>query len=297
MKRTLTCALAAIGTLALVAGCTKGGPEPLSMEDSSAVVKAERLMEKGRLEAALSHLEPQLAKTPPHPEVGLLAGMAASKLGRLDEASAWLESVVAQDSSKWPQMTELGFVHENRGDFVRAIEVFEKVVQAAPTKKRAHFGLGRVALAQGDPAGARKHLEVVLRLDPEFVAATYQIARTYADEREWDRALAAADETLASRPSHEQAHYLRATVLARMGRDADADAAMAKREEVYAKKERINGLLEQTLHGRDTAKVHATIGRLYLELGDEAEARKAVTVGLGRFPGDPGLRDLSKQLQ
>ncbi|MFG0317385.1 MAG: tetratricopeptide repeat protein [Planctomycetota bacterium JB042] len=301
MTRRLSPRIAAlVAGAALAVGCRDDRAPaealPLGPAEEATLRTATRHLERGHMGEAYATLEPLLARTPPPVEAQYFAGVAASKLRRYEEAAERLSDAVARDPKLWPQMVELGFVHESLGDFDRAIETYRKVLDAAPGKRRARFGLGRVALERGDVALAKEHLERVLKDDPTFVAARYQLARALVDERDWERALVEIDETLRARPSHDQAHYLRATVLARLGRDAEAEAALEKRAEVYKKKERISGLLEQTMHGRDTAAVHATIARLYLDLDDVEEAATAVRVGLAKFPGDLTLTSLQHEV-
>lgn len=292
-----------VGTLGVGAGCTddSGGSRDakraLGPLEQATLNDAMRALEQGHMNEALERLQPLLQWEPPPTEAQYFAGIAASKLRRYDEAAERLADAAARDPSMWPRMVELGSVYENLGDFDRAVTAYERVLDVAPQKKRARFGLGRVALERGDVALAKEQFERVLQLDPTYVAARYQLARALVDERDWERALVEIDETLRARPSHDQAHYLRATVLARLGRAEEAEQALALRAEVYAKKERISGMLEQTMHGRDSAAVHATIARLYLDLDDIEEAQTAVRVGLLKFPGDPELAELRAEIE
>jgi tetratricopeptide (TPR) repeat protein len=62
-------------------------------------------------------------------------------------------------------------------------------------------------LEQGDLEGAQRELEQAVALDPENVDALFDLARTYAREKQADKAMSDFERVLQLSPDNTQAHY------------------------------------------------------------------------------------------
>jgi tetratricopeptide (TPR) repeat protein len=68
--------------------------------------------------------------------------------------------------------------------------LYQALVNEHPEAAEAHYGLGRIAAARGDPAAAAAHLEKACALFPGFGAAHFALARAYRDLGENEKAQA-----------------------------------------------------------------------------------------------------------
>jgi tetratricopeptide (TPR) repeat protein len=60
---------------------------------------------------------------------------------------------------------QLGLIYQQRRDFTRAREFFEKSIAIDPKEPEAQYQLGRVLRATGDPTGALEHLKIAAAID------------------------------------------------------------------------------------------------------------------------------------
>jgi tetratricopeptide (TPR) repeat protein len=67
--------------------------------------------------------------------------------------------------------------------------------------------MGFILLEQGDLEGAQKELEQAVTLDPENVDALFDLARTYAREKQTEKAMRYFERVLPLSPDNTQAHY------------------------------------------------------------------------------------------
>ena len=87
---------------------------------------------------------------------------------------------------------------ERAGRFDDAATEYERAARLMPANAHAHAGLGRLALAAGDPGGAARHLSRARDLAPEnrSFAVTLAQAHARAGERDRAREIAAAARSL-----------------------------------------------------------------------------------------------------
>jgi tetratricopeptide (TPR) repeat protein len=72
---------------------------------------------------------------------------------------------------------------------------------------RARAGIGFILLEEGDLEGAQKELEQAAALDADNVDALFDLARTYAREKQADKAISYFERVLQLSPDNMQAHY------------------------------------------------------------------------------------------
>jgi tetratricopeptide (TPR) repeat protein len=102
------------------------------------------------------------------------AGPLAAKV--TDAEKAWVEAAQAQRA----------------GDPQKAVAALDKVAKAAPGQWEAHLGMGQTLLGRQDEAGAIKHLEQALAVNPNAAQVHNLLAYSYANKKEWDKAVASA---------------------------------------------------------------------------------------------------------
>jgi tetratricopeptide (TPR) repeat protein len=110
-----------------------------------------------------------LSKAEQQPSAGEAAGARA-------EALLELEQELALDPTTATAAYELGELHRKAGRHGVAQRRFAQAVEFYPEFEQARIGLGRVLLAQGEPAAAVKQLEAAIAIDAGNEVAFYQLS-------------------------------------------------------------------------------------------------------------------------
>jgi tetratricopeptide (TPR) repeat protein len=159
-------------------------------------------------------------------EFHLLMGKAHLNREEYDEALTELETAAKADP-------RLAFVHYNRGvafmrkqDLERAKAEFLKDVEIEPDVAYDYDELGLIDYQQQLDEEAEKYLKKALLLDPHLVSSRFQLARVYAREGKYARALDEIDAAEKADPDNSSVHYVRGQVLKNLGRTHEAEAEM-----------------------------------------------------------------------
>jgi tetratricopeptide (TPR) repeat protein len=98
------------------------------------------------------------------------AGLAYEKAGRPAEARAAFERALALGRNYQPLYLHLADL-VLADDPARAATLYQRVLDSIPTDASAHYGLGRVAAAEGRQEEALKHFHEALGLAPDYADA------------------------------------------------------------------------------------------------------------------------------
>lgn len=85
--------------------------------------------------------------------------------GEYPEAIKQLEGVIAVDPAHVASWNDLGLLHHNQGNDVRAIEALERARTLAPNDWRPRRNLAVLRWKRGDRAGALREYRAMLELD------------------------------------------------------------------------------------------------------------------------------------
>lgn len=269
---------------------------PLSEEERARLGAAQQALLAGLPEQVHGLLGGLLEREPVPGDVQFVAGSAAYELHRYGEAVARLSDAVRKEPVYLPNSSALGFAHLKLGDFDAARTAFERIVEVAPGKHKAHYGLGLVALSLGRLPEARASLGESLRLSPDYLKALYAMARLLDEEGRSEEALATVTIVCERWPSHDEALYLRGRLLASLGREQEAAEAFERHEAVYSVKESLAGLGARLGTDADGPALRLQMMELFLRIGDVAEAARVLSAALRLYPDDPDLARARQQL-
>lgn len=294
MRRAL---LLSVMLMACAEGDGTGAPqlvqaEPLSPADAELMGRALAAMHSRNHDKVAQILRPLLGRDPALADALFVAGSAAYELQRYGDAVRLLSAAVLAKPDFLPTSSALAFAHHKLGAFDKARDAFTAIAAVAPKNHKAHYGLGLVALDQGQLDRARTHLERALALKPEYLKARFHLARLLQEEGRLEPARDALAKIVDAWPSHEEALYRYARVLSALGEHASAQRVMDRRSEVYAGKDRMGSLIAQQRAGKDSPALREELVTLWLRLGEWMEAHEACRAAIAAFPDEPSLQEL-----
>lgn len=189
------------------------------------------LMERDRLDEAITYFERAIAIRPEDPTAHHNLGTVLVRLGRPDEATPHFKQAVAAQPDYAMGHNKLGFTEIKAGHPEKAQKHFEQALSWQPDDADANRGMANVLLAQGKPAEAEphartavkgapqdaetqnvlgavlaqlgnfseaiEHLELAVELDPKSLQAQGNLMAAYASLGRRDEAIAAAEKALA----------------------------------------------------------------------------------------------------
>jgi len=138
---------------------------------------------------ALDHLERFFAtRSRPELEPYLDMARAQLKMGRLKKARATVTEILRRDPQQPQALHILALLESLDGNRDKAIKLFEQVVHLEPAWSDGHLGLGRALreLSQFDLASSA--LVEAVRLRPNSATGWYELGLVYMDQRNWQEA-------------------------------------------------------------------------------------------------------------
>ncbi|MGE0812808.1 MAG: sulfatase-like hydrolase/transferase [Vicinamibacterales bacterium] len=234
--------LAALGYVSVTAAVPADGQQLADPKDKIATLRLYRetvdLMGERRFGEAIAGFRTILADNPAMKDVWHQLANASIRAGDLAAAIDAYERLVALDATDARALSGLAAVYLRQRDLDKAQAHAELAARFATEDRRLKGGayelLAKVALARRAPADARRYAELAEEADPTLPMASYvQGLLDHAGGR-YDAALARFQETLRrldeTSVTLTEVHYYTADTLARLGRNAEAEAQF--REEV-----------------------------------------------------------------
>jgi len=102
------------------------------------------------------------------------------KQKRLEESQEWLLKSIGKSEATPEAFYYLGLIAQGQNDDARAIELFQKAIQLAPSFSSAHVALGSTYLKLKDYPKAQQALEAGVRLNPDDSKGHYNLAMLFA---------------------------------------------------------------------------------------------------------------------
>jgi len=206
--------------------------------------------EKGDIETAMREFEIALKMKPK--DTGTLYNVAKGLdlQGRTGEAIECYNSVLALAPGDAGAYYALALIEANRGEFERAVGLYRKGLEFHPEDGDLHGGLGSLLLqmgrvdeaiveletavklkadsaicviwglavsAKGDSAGAIKHFNKAIRINPNNAEAHYNLGNVYLSQNRLAMAAGEYKKAIQARPNYVKAYGNLAVTLAQMG--------------------------------------------------------------------------------
>jgi tetratricopeptide (TPR) repeat protein len=238
------------------------------------------LMEKGSLDASLSHLEQAVRLKPDYSDAHNNLGNALAKVpGRSAEAIAEFRTAIRLEPGMTQAHANLGLaLVDTPGGLPEGIAELRRALAGNsenPDYAGLHAGLGRaLARVPGGLPGAISEFETALRLDPGAVDTRNALGVALDRAGRLPEAAGQFERVLRDRPESAEAHDNLGNVLAQLGRGPEA-------VEQYRAALRLKP---------DFPEAHFNLGRALRSVGDGEEAVSEYRQALRLAPGSAEIR-------
>ncbi len=182
------------------------------------------LLEAGRADAALPHIERTLALRPDYPEALNNLGNCLTPLGRAREAIAPLERAIQLQPKYAEAHNNLGVALMALGREEEGRSRFQAAVKLNPGYATAHRNLGLALANTGRTTEALPHFKRTLALLPNDPEAHLQLGTALALQSRYAEALPHFEAALALDAESADAHLRLSMTLRSLGRTADANS-------------------------------------------------------------------------
>ncbi len=143
-----------------------------------------------RPEEALEQLESLVQRPDFHGDLSYELGVAKQRLGKIDEAIGHFDAALKRTPEDPELLLAAGWAYFEHGDNAKARDLLNKVNALEPKLYHAHYAIGRVDFAEGQPAAAVQRIKLALEEDKRNYTYRYWLGR--ALEAQGDKAAAKA---------------------------------------------------------------------------------------------------------
>ena len=188
-------------------------------------------LEGGQPQSAIGYLENATNLNPESGEAHLALATAYGQVGRTDEAFQTAQG--ALNRLEDPELAAqanfvVGSGFYKRGDFERALETFEAVLQEQPDNAQAQLWAGLSEYQQENYDEAAQYIERAVQLDPESVEARVNLGAAYLASNRFQDAELVYQLVVEEAPEDAEAHYNLGWSLYSQNRREDAKEAWVR---------------------------------------------------------------------
>ena len=174
-----------------------------------------------------------------------------------------------------------------------AMEHFQHLVERRPDWPAARLGLAQCRRRLDNRAEARQFLDELIKQQPKYVEALVERADLALDDGDLATAETSLRAALKLAPHDRKANYTLYRCLSQLGRDKDAQAALAQVERIDANLKRLDHLTKAVLQSPHDAGLRCQVGLLFLENGEEQEGVRWLQ---GALSVDPHCQEAQRGL-
>ncbi|MBD3307938.1 tetratricopeptide repeat protein [candidate division KSB3 bacterium] len=205
-------------------------------------------------------------------------GLVYSERGEYEKAIALFELLIETHpiQEKLEQVYQnLATAYAGQEEFEQAINAYQKALDLNPEYQPAYLGLGKITAQLGQYQKAAEIYDYAAELDPQHEAVYTHLGNLAFMQEDYARAISAFQQALDLNPFNMNAYNGLGLSYARQG---DFDRAFALYEEA----------LQQNPHA---AVIHNSLGTLYMQIGEHEKAIAEFTTSLELDPWNVEVRN------
>lgn len=223
----------------------------------------------GKLQEAAALYQQILAAEPQHADALHLLGVLANQLGKPELAVDLIRRAIAVKPDATAYHNNLGNALKARGEPAAAEASYRRAVALDARNADAHLNLGVLMEEQRRMTEARASYEQAVQLAPGSIAAQIGLGNVLAALGEGERALKHLKKAVSAEPRHAPAHTAYANALLASGRREEAKASLERALELDA----------------NSPDAHFNLGNWYLKGKEFAPAIEHLKRSLALKPG------------
>jgi Tfp pilus assembly protein PilF len=185
-------------------------------------------------QAAVIRLQEALAEFPNSPRLWFALGLAQFQDNKNDAATQAFSHALALDSKMSPAFAYLGMIDVDLGKIPEAIEHYWKALAIDERSAVNHYLIAEAWTKLTPPKNgpAEEHLRRALVIDPRFQQARLALGKLYLRAERLTDAVAELEAVVKADPKLAEAYYQLGRAYGRLKRKEEAQAAMAKFEQL-----------------------------------------------------------------
>ncbi len=152
------------------------------------------------------------------------AALALHQQGRVQEAAALYQAVLARQPNDPTALHLLGVVHLQTGNFAAAVELIGRAIAILPNESSFHSNLAEAHRNLGQYDAAVEHCLTALRLKPEYPEACNNLALALQAQGKYKAAISRYRDAIKFNPRYGTAYNNLGSLLGELGQFADARA-------------------------------------------------------------------------
>jgi protein O-GlcNAc transferase len=173
-----------------------------------------------------------VSRNPQHQQALFQLSVLFLQSGRFEEASRYLERLVAMDPHQPVLLTNLGEAYRRKGELELAAATFERILALDPDFPEARQNLGITLMDGAKPEDALPHLERAVALRPDSARFHVSLAWVLAKLERPEESLEHAHRAVALEPNHAPGHLHLANARNDLGDRAGAIASYRRAVEL-----------------------------------------------------------------
>ena len=163
----------------------KTGAAPPPVAEAEAYARARALVDAGKHEAVLAAAEPAITAGTASPRLLILAGIAASALGRLADGDRHFQAALDGAPDSLAAYRNLAANAARRQDRAALIGYLERIVALDPDDSRARWRLAAAYVAEKDYPKARDGFRDFLAREPDHLGARFELFTAQSHLCDW----------------------------------------------------------------------------------------------------------------
>ncbi|MDR1310092.1 MAG: tetratricopeptide repeat protein, partial [Deltaproteobacteria bacterium] len=237
-------------------------------------LEAAKLMSRiGRTDEAKAFIQKAIANDPGNVEARLLGAWLAA--GNSDWASAESQyaEVLRIDPLNEEALSYLGALYAESDRMDEAVASFTRLGQQSPELFLPDYYLGRLAQKRGRPKEAISHFRKALRKNPSFTAALAELALVYEQENRLREAESSYRQLIKLQPESTVPQARLAHILLKTGRKSQAVEILKRMSQILPA-------------SKDSIHASIVVGLAYIDEGMFREAADEFEIALAQSPGN-----------
>ncbi len=174
--------------------------------------RAEEDMEAGRLDEAIARYEAILARSPALTMINLQLGRAWRLRKDYDQALAAYQRILDVDASNEKAKIESGMTHLERGDLDAADRTLTAAAESTGASREVYYSLAEVKFARGLPDEAGAWYHKAIDADPAWTKPYFKLALLAMSRDDREEAVSYLEKVVAADPTSPEAAQARSLI-------------------------------------------------------------------------------------